>query len=58
MHDLVSDLARFVGRELCFQLDDKSEAETSYAEIRHSSFSSHYNDIAQRFEVFYKMKNL
>ncbi|XP_057991248.1 putative disease resistance RPP13-like protein 1 isoform X2 [Hevea brasiliensis] len=58
MHDLVSDLARFVGREICFQLEDKSEGEKSYPEIRHSSFSSHYNDIEQRFEVFYEMKNL
>ncbi|KAH8510297.1 hypothetical protein H0E87_008012 [Populus deltoides] len=61
MHDLISDLARYVSGEICFYLDaTKKEpcSVESYAAVRHSSFNSHRHDISQRFDVFYEMKNL
>ncbi|KAJ6937388.1 hypothetical protein NC652_011896 [Populus alba x Populus x berolinensis] len=61
MHDLISDLARFVSGEICFYLDDSKKepcSVESYAGVRHSSFTSHRHDISQRFDVFYKMENL
>lgn len=61
MHDLISDLARFVSGEICFYLDDTKKepcSVESYAAVRHSSFTSHRYDISQRFDVFYEMKNL
>lgn len=58
MHDLISELAQFVSREVCFHLGDKLEDSQSYAKVRYSSFTRHRYDISQRFEVFYEMKSL
>ncbi|KAJ6302909.1 hypothetical protein OIU77_016906 [Salix suchowensis] len=58
MHDLISELAQFVSREVCFHLGDKLEDSQSYAKVRYSSFTRHCYDISQRFEVFYEMKSL
>ncbi|KAJ6750843.1 hypothetical protein OIU85_001386 [Salix viminalis] len=58
MHDLISELAQFVSREVCFHLGDKLEDSQSYAKVRYSSFTRHHYDISQRFEVFYEMKSL
>ena len=61
MHDLVHDLAQLVAGDTCFNLEDKlenNEKHTISERARHSSFIHQTFEIARKFEVFGKVKNL
>ncbi|WKA02330.1 hypothetical protein VitviT2T_020533 [Vitis vinifera] len=61
MHDLVNDLAKFVGGEICFSLEKNLEGnqqQTISKKARHSSFIRDRYDIFKKFEAFYGMENL
>ncbi|XP_037494093.1 putative disease resistance RPP13-like protein 1 [Jatropha curcas] len=59
MHDLLNDLAKSVGGEICLHLDDDElKGIKSHANVRHSAFTCHRYERYQRFEDFYEMSNL
>ncbi|RVX00311.1 putative disease resistance RPP13-like protein 1 [Vitis vinifera] len=61
MHDLVNDLAKFVGCEICFSLEENLEVnqqQTTSKKARYSSFIRGYYDIFKKFEAFYGMEYL
>ncbi|XP_057991195.1 putative disease resistance RPP13-like protein 1 isoform X1 [Hevea brasiliensis] len=58
MHDLTNDLARYVSKEICFQLGNKLEDAKSCAKTRHSSFIRHQYEIWQKFEGCVDMMGL
>ncbi|XP_034703892.1 putative disease resistance protein At3g14460 [Vitis riparia] len=61
MHDLVNDLAKFVGGEICFSLEENLEGnqqQTISKMARHSSFIRGRYDVFKKFEAFYGMENL
>ncbi|RVX00433.1 putative disease resistance RPP13-like protein 1 [Vitis vinifera] len=61
MHDLVNDLAKFVGGEICFSLEENLEGnqqQTISKKARHSSFIRGRYDVFKKFEAFYGMEYL
>ncbi|XP_034711835.1 putative disease resistance protein At3g14460 [Vitis riparia] len=61
MHDLVNDLAKFVGGEICFSLEKNLEGnqqQTISKKARHSSFIRGRYDVFKKFEAFYGMEYL
>ncbi|KAL6311893.1 hypothetical protein AAG906_026538 [Vitis piasezkii] len=61
MHDLVNDLAKFVGGEICFSLEENLEGnqqQTISKKARHSSFIRGNYDVFKKFEAFYGMEYL
>ena len=60
MHDLIHDLAQFVTRDVCFNLEDKLENNKQHTiskRSRHSSFICQRYVVARKFEAFGKVKN-
>ncbi|XP_034703238.1 putative disease resistance RPP13-like protein 1 [Vitis riparia] len=61
MHDLVNDLAKFVGGEICFSLEENLEGnqqQTISKKAHHSSFLRGQYDVFKKFEAFYGMEYL
>ncbi|KAJ9685622.1 hypothetical protein PVL29_017601 [Vitis rotundifolia] len=61
MHDLINDLAKFVGGEICFSLEENLEGnqqQTISKKARLSSFIRGRYDVFKKFEAFYGMEYL
>ncbi|KAL4282963.1 hypothetical protein GQ457_16G029440 [Hibiscus cannabinus] len=63
MHDLISDLAKSVSGDICFNLEDMDMLEgdklcTAVEKIRYFAFTRKQYDVAKRFEVLHRMKKL
>nr|XP_023926408.1 putative disease resistance RPP13-like protein 1 isoform X2 [Quercus suber] len=61
MHDLISDLAEWAARGLCYRMEDTlstNKQSKVFAKVRHFSYIRHYLDGIKRFENFPKNMHL
>ena len=61
MHDLITDLAKFVEGDTCLHLDGKSKNDSQHSifkSVLHSSYISYHDDVFKRFERFHKKSYL
>ncbi|XP_038678891.1 putative disease resistance protein At3g14460 [Tripterygium wilfordii] len=61
MHDLISDLAQTIAREICYNDEAMLEDDMStilYQKVRHASFSCLKDIDSQEYEIYTRMKRL